>query len=262
MSNEVATRNNNNELANMQAWGAAEEISSEDISIPRLSLAQALSEYIGVNNCKPGDWVESIDNRPLVKPVPVVIFDLKKFLVTREKVGKRVFGKVPLDINSMALPEEDVINGVSVIRVKQLEFYCFLADEPEMPYVLAFSRTGMPAAKTLATRFAKMRAANLPSAAVVVGLDSKQDSGPRGSWWAPVVSFLGDSSPELIAQAHKLYTQFRNIATHDAADVAPVVQPVAQSARSQFVIEEQPPHPAESVAPAAPVAPKQWVKRY
>lgn len=257
MSNEVATRNNN-ELATIQAWGAAEEISSEDISIPRLSLTQALSEFVGKNNCKPGDWVESIDDRPLAKPVPVVIFDLKKFLVTRENGGKRVFGKVPLDINSMALPEEDVINGVSVIRVKQLEFYCFLADEPEMPYVLAFSRTGMPAAKTLATRFAKMRAANLPSAAVVVGLDSKQDSGPRGSWWAPVVSFLGDSSPELIAQAHKLYTQFRNIATH-SEDVAPVAQPVQPAqARSQFVIEEQPPHPAD----AAPVAPKQWVKRY
>ena len=171
-------------------WGT-ENIDNKDVYIPRINLAQALSEVVSEGTgVKPGDFYDTI-SRKKIENVEIVLF---KFFKTWQ-VLKKVAGKnkpeyietVPFTVenSNWSWSEGDIIRNLT------FNFYVLLAKDGKIinstPYLMTFSRTSLNAGKTITTKLTELRSKNLPIAGITFIIGSELKKNDNGKYYVTTV---------------------------------------------------------------------------
>jgi hypothetical protein len=206
MSKEVVVKNDfqvSNEFSEMfdtsLGMGAGENIDNDDIIIPKIHLAQALTpEAQGKDSTvEVGSYMNSVDKTALGDEMDIIVIGKVKLwqfyyeVKEGKKTKKEYLGTIPWttdnkDLKDMVyLPKEleqrAEDKGVKVEQLLKpdriLRFSVLKLDEVmggfAFPYFVDFKRSSYPAGQQLESIFAKMRSVNLPSYAKVFSLGSK-----------------------------------------------------------------------------------------
>lgn len=226
MANQIQEKKNNlpAEINNPSAWGAP-QMSSQDITLPRLMVMQGLSEMVIEKKAAIGDFVDSlsgkvignISNSPLVfVPFHMEIIWYKYHFNNKEKEFELI-SKHPLctdptskDYNDKWQNEEVVkIDGkdVEVKRERRYFFYAIDCAEPNgLPLVLLFKVTSASTGKKLATQmYVKNVQAGKTPAHRAFKFTGKQESNAKGDFVVPTIEEFRDSTPAELASAFKWF---------------------------------------------------------
>lgn len=202
--NELVVKNDftvSNEFAGMfdqsLGLGASENIDAEDIVIPKVHLAQALTPEVSSGVVKAGQYMNSIEKTSLGEALDMFVIGKVKLWqfyyevkqgkkTTKEYLGTIEHTPFNKDLSERAyIPEElqkkaeeKGVNEDMLLKPdKILRFSVLLLEEVlggfAFPYFVDFKRTSYPAGKQLESIFAKMRSVNLPSYAKVFNLNSE-----------------------------------------------------------------------------------------
>jgi len=208
-------------------WGS-EEITNDDILIPKMLIMQPMSDLVTSQKAMMGDIVESIEGTKLgstTQPVDFIAFHVfKQWLVFENDEYKQT---VPFTAENMHWPLEEVVGGKVIKRDKSLNYYCLrpseIACEVAFPYVLSFRRTSFFAGKKLATQYAKLRAFNKPPASKVMKVFTVKQTNDKGTFFTFDVGAVRDTT-EKEMQACLMW----NRALTSAKNVVIVEEPVEE----------------------------------
>jgi hypothetical protein len=179
--------------------GAGENIDADDIVIPKIHLAQALTPEAqdAQNEVKVGSYMHSVDKTLIGDTMDMFVIGKVKLWqfyyevkqgkkVTKEYLGTIEHNRDNKDLKDLCyipaeLKEKAAENGVTEAMLLKpdriLRFSVLLLEEVlhglAFPYFVDFKRSSYPAGTKLETTFAKMRSVNLPSYAKVFNLKSK-----------------------------------------------------------------------------------------
>lgn len=215
MSNLVKADKMELEVANtVDAWGG-NEMSSNDIVIPKLLLQQSTSAFVATGKAKLGDYVDSVTGEVLgsvSQPVEVIPFHMEKFWVNQKFNGKRweYVNVERMTISNQNLPWE--FTGPKNEKMKRVYTYNFYVIIPgkTLPYMVSFSSTSAKAGKELATLMYTQNAINkLPPPAKTIGLGGKIDKNDDGTYAVKGVTIVRDSDPQEIALAFNWYNTIK-----------------------------------------------------
>jgi hypothetical protein len=187
------------------SWGS-EDISSEDMIIPKLLVMQGLSDLVADGKATMGEFRSSLDGKKLgdeKSPVEFVVFNtFKDWVISEDGEFTQI---VPVTAENQGWAYEEVINGHAIKRVKGLNFYVLLTEDIKnneaFPYVISFRSTSYTAGKKLATHLAKLRMFKQPSAAQVFSLSTIREKNDKGTFMVLDVTPAAKATPEQLASA-------------------------------------------------------------
>lgn len=154
-------------------WGT-EEVTSDDVIIPKLLLMHGQSELVQEGKADQGEIVRSTDHRSLAKKgasVEVIPFMMYKTWINKEMVdGKFEWrSEEPLTPANSDLPWEYEKNGTEWRRDRAYNYYALLVDDLEagnfqLPIRVQFQRTSHKAGKAIANWFSECKMEKKPPA--------------------------------------------------------------------------------------------------
>ena len=256
MSKEVAVKGSgavSAEFKNMfdakLGLGAGEQIDNEDILIPKIHLAQALTPEVLEKKLEAGVYMNSVEKEEIGAEVDVYVMNSVKLLqvyylvrsknkVKREYLGTVNFSKDEyLRIGQGVCPEELKerleAKGVSLDKCeleadKVLRFWAVMSDEVAMgaafPYIIDFKRTSYNAGQELQTKFARMRSMGLPSYAKVFTIGAEFVSGEHDYYVKKVRAGRDITAEEVKAVEHWLRELQANASKYVADESDNVVE--------------------------------------
>ena len=161
--------------------GAGDNVDNEDIIVPKIMLAQQLSEAVKEKACHAGDFINSVEKNILAKAgetLDIIVMQNYKVWRVFETIKNKKEYVETIDYQGnedLAIDEE--VNGKIIHRDKVLGFYVLLVSEIKeglaFPYIVDFTRSSARAGKQLQTYFAKLRSVGIPSFGKVFTLSSK-----------------------------------------------------------------------------------------
>ena len=167
------------------AWGCAEDITLQDLVIPRLLLQQQMSPLVVDEKAKAGDWVETLEKRKLAgakDKLEVVMFHVKRShgIFLNKNGQNRHIRTEPID---PAAPYEEETAEGTIQRSVQWDFYCLPVKgiDEEIPMVLRLRRSSSDVAKRLMSAFAKAAKAGKSSANYVIELTHTKEKQRDGN---------------------------------------------------------------------------------
>ena len=201
MSKTQAVAKSKTDMAvhNQGNWGAGEDVDSNDILIPKMLCAQAISEAVTQEDVKLGVFYDSVERNVLAnydrknasktEDLEIIVFGtFKHWVITHDGEYHETvpFVATTFDKDGKVLVQgndhwayEEVVDKVEIQRDNVLNFYCVLPSEikedPDFafPYVLPLKRTSRKAGQKISTRIKKLSARNKPSACQVFKLSRK-----------------------------------------------------------------------------------------
>jgi len=210
------------------AWGM-EEITAQDIILPKLLLMQGLSKIVTAGDAAQGQIVNSVTKEVVGgisniktkagEPVELVCFKLFKTWVEFDKIeGQWVFRKTyPMDASNLDLAQEEIVSGVEVRRDRCMNFMVLLPSEIEegaaLPYVVSFRRTSMQAGKKIASaqkRWQALGAAN-PVCHKTFKMSVIQKTKDDKNFWAFEMEEGRETSAEEQAECKKWFTALQKM---------------------------------------------------
>lgn len=228
--NELVVKNDfgvSKEFGNMfdqsLGMGASENIDAEDIVIPKVHLAQALTPEVSAGTVKAGQYMNSVEKTLVGDSLDMFVIGKVKLwqfyyeIKQGKKVQKEYLGTIehtPFNKNlaeNVYIPEElqkkaeekGVTEEMLIKPDKVLRFSVLLLEEVlggfAFPYFVDFKRTSYPAGKQLESIFAKMRSVKLPSYAKVFNLSSEFVSNDY-DYYVKKVSMGRNITPEELPQ--------------------------------------------------------------
>ena len=228
---EVATQENK-ELAVHQKgdWGAGKDVDANDILIPKILCAQAISKAVTQEEVKLGEFYDSVEKQVLAtydrkneaktQDLEIIVFGTFKHWVINhdgeyhETVPFQATvydedGKVITQGNDQWAYEETV-DKVEIQRDNVMNFYCVLPKEIKedptfaFPYVLPLKRTSRKAGQKITTRITKLAARNRPSACQVFKLSRTIEMNKQKKEYFVVDAVISrDATDEEMAAAYK-----------------------------------------------------------
>lgn len=216
---ELATTSSDLPVVPMdQAWGA-ENVAQESVLIPRLILAQDLTEAVKLGKCRPGAILGSDTGEVLANPgeslefIPIYtfreweIYDVEDRGNGKTKDNYRARVRVTRDNENWAA--EDFENGKKVKRTKCLNFFVLLTNKIDaMPYLVSFKKSGMNAGKKIATHFYNSGLRKVAPASQAFKLSAVTKSWDGYTFQAYSVEPSRASSIEEVAKAYQWYQLF------------------------------------------------------
>ena len=209
--NKELTETQGTELAEAQdlaSWGE-EEVTHNDVIIPKILAMQGLSELVTDGKAMFGEFRNSVTGDLLAK----LGEDIEFIPVKRDKVWinfkyDEKADKFEFDgIESITRHNEDAPlefkneDGILCRRDRTFNFYVLLTRDLEQgvvqPYVLSFRRTSLRAGKVLGTQMyiTNKNAGKIP-AAVAMKLSGKKDSNDKGTFIRMVVETSRDATAQ------------------------------------------------------------------
>lgn len=203
----------------MEIWGVPQQVSAQDMVIPKILAMQGLSVLVTERKAQMGEFRDSLSGELLGsidKPVEILPFYLQKVWdVLEEELdnkgkpsGKFKWARTKPLIENPAhpdyndnLPWEGEENGVKIKNIRRFNFFCLIpsqvAEGSAMPYVLSFKSTSLKEGKKLyTTMYVRNIKAGLPPAAFTFNLAGIIDKNDQGSYVVPQVSSARKSTPE------------------------------------------------------------------
>jgi hypothetical protein len=215
MSKEVTVKQSNqvSTEVSLNEWGIPQQVSMQDVVIPKILPMQGLSQLVTDRKAQMGEFRDSLSGELLGsidKPMEVIPFFCSMAWDLYEDDGKGQFkwrATVPLVSNPTSSEYNDnwewsaEENGVRVKRVRRMNFYVLVPSQikagGEMPYVLSFKSTSMREGKKLYTQcYVRNIAGGLPPAAFVINLGGGVVKNDKGSFVVPTVQTGRKSSTE------------------------------------------------------------------
>jgi hypothetical protein len=197
-----------NEVAlsqNLDAWGD-NEMTSQDMVIPKILCMQGLSELVSEGKAKMGDFVDSLSGEVVgstENPVAIVPFHMEKLYIIskREKgAGRYEFDRIEA-VTGQNYPFEDEVGGMQFKYEYCLQFYCLRPEDTSLPYVVSFKSTSLKSGKVLSTQmFVRNRAAGLVPPAFHILLGGRKEKNDQGTYIVMEVKQGEKTSNELIGQ--------------------------------------------------------------
>ena len=224
MKNEVVKKETTNAVAaytpaDMADWGAA-PIDAKDIVIPRINLAQQMSENVIAGKAKMGEYYESSGLNVIGgvgKPLDIIPFMLEQIWIVQKKVAGKAdkfeFDKIEqVTPENKLLPWDFIEDGVQKKRVFTRNFYC-LVDGQTLPCIISFAGSSSKAGKHLATiMYAENKLSNLPPSAYHILLDAKIDKNDDGTFAVKTVVKGKESTKEEVARTLEWFKTFKTVA--------------------------------------------------
>ena len=221
MSKDVVKKETTNEMqaytaADLADWGNA-SIDAKDIVIPRINLAQQMSDVVIAGKAKMGEYYESSSQTSvggLGKPVDVIPFMLEQVWIIQKKVGKKFeFEKIEaVTPMNKELAWDFIEDGVEKKRVYTRNFFC-IVDGQTLPCILSFQGSSAKAGKELATiMFAENKIKNLPPSAYHISIDSKIVQNDDGTFAVKTISKGKASTKEEVFKTLEWYKTFKQVA--------------------------------------------------
>lgn len=201
------------------AWGT-EEVTSEDVTIPKLLLMHGQSELVVDGKARGGDLVKSTSHEVIgnkEEPVRVIPFYMNKTWVLNELVGKKYEwrGEEAMTPQNSDQPWEFIMykgkeypidtdqkdvqkNGARWRRDRAYNFYALLVDElnagkSKLPIRLQFKRTSWKAGKNIASFFAECAMEKIPPAVKEWKISSELIKGEENTYQVFTTS-MGDTT--------------------------------------------------------------------
>jgi hypothetical protein len=200
------------------SWGT-ENVSSKDLVIPKISLAQASSNVAKEGQARAGELIHSQTKQLLAAKgekfavLPILI--IAQWVITTPKPSG---GGYPDFIRNEPLtPEndssewkiEDFENGQPVVRNKKLTFLVLpVSDIAGFPYFIDFTGTNKNGGKALSTIMQENRFKGRPAAARVVELSTILRQYKNNSWFIVNATPGRDASEEELVRCRKWYDVF------------------------------------------------------
>ena len=210
MDQEVAVKESGALASPMDvaAWGK-QELTSQDIIIPRLLVMQGMSEMVTDGKAKFGDVVENLNGEVLAgleSGIEILPFKLEKIYKYIGADGK-VLSSEPITPENENAGFECEVDGMAAKRFRTFQFYVLLPSELEvggaLPYMVEFKSTGLRAGKKMVTQmFAKNSAIGLTPAGKTFMLTVDKVSNDKGTYAVPDVSVCRDSQESEVSEAH------------------------------------------------------------
>lgn len=201
-------------------WGITAPQSSSDIEIARLLLMQKMSKLVDSEEASPGQFIDSLTNEVIAdkeEEFEIIPFHVEKvWEVHAEETpnsGKFKWKRFePIIESPMAsgyndkLPWQDTEGGVSIRRVRRLNFYVLLpkqiAEGTSLPFLLSFRSMSYKMGVKLNTQmYMRNIRAGLSPAGYVVKVKSLKQDNDKGSWYIPSISLGRKSTNEEVMEA-------------------------------------------------------------
>lgn len=203
-SNEVA------EYENTDAWGE-EEVTHNDVIIPKILAMQGLSELVTDGKAMFGEFRNSVTGDLLAKNGESIEFIPVKrdkvwieFTYDEKNDQYKFSGITPINRHNEDAPlEYRNDEGILCRRDRTFNFYVLLTRDLEQnvvqPYVLSFRRTSLRAGKVLGTQmFITNKNASRIPAAVAMKLSGKKEQNDKGTFIKLIVETSRDATgPEM-----------------------------------------------------------------
>ena len=204
------------------AWGG-ENLTKEDIIVPKILLMQGLSEMVADGDAKMGEFRNSLEKEVVLgsdkKPVEVIIFGSYKtvqIFIDGEYTKTETWTPAHTD-----LAWEEVLEGGGTIkRTTCQNYYCILpsevADGEAFPFILTFKGMSFRGGQMIATRIQKMARFKKPSAAKVFAIKAIKTKNEKGTFFIMEGNPVRDSTIKEIKEAFGWHQTFMkaNVKAH------------------------------------------------
>jgi hypothetical protein len=206
-----------------------DQVSSKDIKIPLIYIAQAMSKVCADGIANQGDIVENMDNKVLggkkgsAKVVP--FYFQKSYQVQKMVNGKKEFHAI--EPYTGERPYEEEKDGVQYINSLCFNFFVHvLGDETKAKYVLSFrgSKNINSAGRPMLTQLMNSVQRGIPPYNTVYDIGVKQVENDKGKWFVFTASADRDTKvpADLLNHAafeaknlHSMLAQGANIQTNE-----------------------------------------------
>lgn len=165
-----------------------ENVSSKDIKIPLIYVAQAMSKVCADGLAIQGDIVENMENKVLggkKEPAKVVPFYFQKSYQVQKLVnGKKEFHAI--EPNTGERPYEEIRDGITYFNYPCFNFFVLVVgDETKSKYMLSFrgSRNINSAGRPMLTQLMNGVQRGIPPYAVAYDIGVKQVENEKGKWF-------------------------------------------------------------------------------
>lgn len=180
-----------------------EDVSTKDIKIPLIYIAQAMSDIVANGGAKPGDIVDNLNGTVLgtaKKPLQVIPFYFQKSYAVQKLVnGKKEFvTNEPYDRDDREREYEEIKDGTTYFNLPCFNFFVLVnGDTSFTRYALSFrgSRNitsgGRPMLSQLMNKFQTLKAAPFN---YVFDIGVKQVENEKGKWFVLTAAQSKDES--------------------------------------------------------------------
>jgi len=185
-------------------WGA-ENISSQDILIPKILLMQGLSKFVmdEDSTARAGEFRDSLTGDLLgnkEKPLEVVAFTSFKVWIEQEEKGSELeyLRTIPITAENEGWDLVEEVDGKIIRRDRCHNFYVLIPDQVKegssFPYVISFRRSTYQTGKKLSTYATKLAMRNQPLASQVFEISTVKTENDKG------VFYITDIKPSRVAE--------------------------------------------------------------
>ena len=211
--NEVTTTNQEaKEVAtqDLGAWGN-QEVSSQEIVIPKILAMQGLSQMVLDQEAAFGDLMNSMTKEKLgdlKNPVTFIPFHRESVWVISRKVeGAWKFDSIePITHENEGYKFEEVRNGVAYKNERTLNFYCLLPKDMSLPMVVSFKGMSRKQGNILNTiMYVQNRAQGKVPPAKTMELYGVKDSNEKGTYVVLKSKVVRDTTMEEIQACLEWY---------------------------------------------------------
>lgn len=237
--NEVATKANNEVAVSIPdglSFGL-ETVTSKDIKIPLIYIAQAMSKVCADGVATQGDIVENMENKVLggkKEPAKVVPFYFQKSYQVQKVVnGKKEFHAIEPYTNER--PYEEEKDGVQYFNYPCFNFFVLVVgDETKSKYMLSFrgSRNINSAGRPMLTQLMNSVQRGIPPYAVAYDIGVKQVENDKGKWFV----FTANADRDV-----KIPTDVMNSAALEAKNLQTMLSQGASIQTGEEIIDEEAP---------------------
>lgn len=224
------------EIPNGMSFGL-DTVTSKDIKIPLIYVAQAMSKVCADGIANQGDIVENMENKVLggkKGPAKVVPFYFQKsYQVQKEVNGKKEFHGI--EAYDGDRPYEEVKDGTRFFNYPCFNFFVLVVgDETKSKYMLSFrgSRNINSAGRPMLTQLMNSVQRGVPPYACAYDIGVKQVENEKGKWFV----FTANADRSV-----KIPTDVMSSAAMEAKNLQTMLSQGAQIQTGEEVIEEEAP---------------------
>jgi hypothetical protein len=199
------------------AWGS-ENLSSKDLVVPRIALAQASSNVVKEGTARPGQLIHSMTKQPLAEKgakleiLPILCVGFWNITGPKPQQGFAEFIRredLTRENDSDQWKIEDFESGQPIVRNKVLSYLCLLAsDIGAFPYFIDFQGTNKNGGKLLSTIIQENSFKGLPAPARVVELSTALKTYKSNSWFVVNVQPSRQATEAELNACRKWYDVF------------------------------------------------------
>lgn len=175
------------------SWGN-ENIEAKDVLIPRIFVAQKMSEVCDTEEVKAGEFYRSTNHEVIGGPKKaaevLVLSSFKTWTIEKKEGDRYVFESIkPYVPADAGLPWDFTEEGLTKRRNETFNFYVILPQDiltgEVLPSVLSFRRTAVICAKQITSFMMHMRQFNAPACSYVLELTTMLKENDLGSFHVP-----------------------------------------------------------------------------